>query len=188
MTSAPEALPCHRRHRCRSGTPVPAPELQPLSAGRAPGQGLPRLRRERRALSRFHRGHRRQRAGPRPSPHRQGHPRAGRAADPLLESLLPRIPGTARQEAGRNQRPPAHLLHQQRHRGHGRRDEDDPVARQQERDRQARNHLAGEFLSRPHAGRALDYRPGQVPPGFRAAAAWRAIRARQRSGGAGSGL
>ena len=63
--------------------------------------------------------------------HRQGDPRTGAPADPLVESLLPRVSGTAGQAPGRNQRPAAHLLCQQRHRGHGRRAEDDPLARQQ---------------------------------------------------------
>ena len=52
--------------------------------------------------------------------------------------------------------------------------------------RETRNHLPRKFVSWPHAGRALHHRAGQIPPGFRAAAAGRAVRSGQRCGGAGS--
>src|SRR5690349_7804004 len=78
-----------------SGAPISPPELRTLSACAEARQGRLRLRSDRKALSRFPLRHRRERAGTRASAHREGDPRAGGAAHPLVESVLSRVPGAA---------------------------------------------------------------------------------------------
>ncbi len=109
-------------------------------------------------------------------------------ADPHLESLLSPVSGPAGQAAGADERIAALLLLQLRHRGDGRRAQDGALPRPRHRPGKVRGDRAGEFLPRAQLRRALDHRPGQVPPGFRTAGSRRALRARQRHRGAGSRL
>ena len=129
----------------------------------ARGKGLLRLRSGRPPLPGFHRWHRRQCAGTRPSADCRGDSRAGRAADPHFEPVLQPVSGTAGQAPGGNQRPPAHVLRQYRHGGHGRRAQDGARPRPRHPSREVRDPLAGEFVSRTHPGGAFHHRTAQVP-------------------------
>ena len=103
----------------------------------------------------------------------------GAPVDPLVQSLLPRVPGTAGAAHRQDQRPAAFVLLQQRNRSHGRRAQDGPRPRTQAQRGQVRDHFARQFLSRPHHGRALDHRAAEVPQGFRAADPGRSLRHRR---------
>ena len=166
MTSA---LPPDRR-RVRPGDDGPgagirSSELCPLSPGSGPRKRLLRLRCGGPALPGFHRRNRRQRAGTRASAHPQGDPRTGRAADPLLPistitNIRGRWPSAWRRSSGLQRTFFANTGTEAMEGA----PQDGARARPRHPPREIRDHRAGEFLSRPHAGRALHHRPAQVPP------------------------